>query len=269
MTDLWQTYILGLSIMLCMGFITWLYTLSSDDVSIVDSLWSLMFLAGALSYAYSAGGLTAGSILLLVLVATWSVRLSVFLTLRNWGQPEDRRYREIRQNNEPHFGFKSLYIVFSLQAVLAWVISAPLLLALTADLKINALVIAASVLWITGFLIESIADSQLYRFKSNPENSGKVLDTGVWRYSRHPNYFGECLVWWAFYLFALAAGAWWTIFSPLLMTLLLLKVSGVSLMEKDITERRDGYREYIARTNAFIPWKPANRPGFIQRGHES
>ena len=159
--------------------------------------------------------------------------------------------------------------MFSLQAVLAWVISAPLLLALTADLKINALVIAACVLWIIGFMIESIADSQLYRFKSNPENSGKVLDTGVWRYSRHPNYFGECLVWWAFYLFALAAGAWWTIFSPLLMTLLLLKVSGVSLMEKDITERRDGYREYIARTNAFIPWKPANKPGFVQRGHES
>jgi steroid 5-alpha reductase family enzyme len=103
-----------------------------------------------------------------------------------------------------------------------------------------------------------LADVQLSRFKANPSNKGKVLNTGVWRYSRHPNYFGECCVWWGFYLFALAGGAWWAIISPLLMTLLLLKVSGVSLLESTITERRPAYADYILSTNSFIPGVPKN-----------
>ena len=127
----------------------------------------------------------------------------------------------------------------------------------------------ACLLWLAGFLVETIADNQLYHFKSNSDNRGKVLRSGLWKYSRHPNYFGECLVWWAFYLFALSVGAWWTIFSPLLMTLLLLKVSGVSLMEKDITERRPQYRDDVENTSAFIPWKPRNSKIYIHRGHES
>ncbi len=269
MNELWSPALLGLSIMLAMGFVTWLYSLYHDDVSIVDSLWSLMFLAGAVSYSFSMANLSAANVLLLFLVTVWSLRLSVFLTLRNWGRPEDRRYRKIRQNNEPYFRYKSLYIVFGLQALLAWIISAPLLTALTTEFPINTLVVLATLLWTTGFLIESIADSQLYRFLANEENSGKVLNTGLWRYSRHPNYFGEFLIWWAFYLFAVASGAWWTIFSPLLMTLLLLKVSGVTLMEKDINERRAGYREYIASTNAFFPWKPKQNAAYLQRGHQS
>jgi steroid 5-alpha reductase family enzyme len=269
MTELWSHALLGLSIMLAMGFITWLYSLYHEDVSIVDSLWSLMFLAGAISYSLSAAKLSAANVLLLTLVTVWSLRLSVFLTVRNWGQPEDRRYREIRQNNEPYFRFKSLYIVFGLQALLAWIISAPLLAALTSEFPINTVVILATLLWTAGFLIESIADNQLYRFKASKENSGKVLNTGLWRYSRHPNYFGEFLIWWAFYLFAVASGAWWTVFSPLLMSLLLLKVSGVTLMEKDINERRADYRQYIASTSAFIPWKPKQSVSYMQRGHQS
>lgn len=264
MNDLWPISLTALCVMLGMGFITWLYSLYRNDVSIVDSLWSLMFLAGAITYALFADDLSAGKVLLLILVAAWSLRLSVFLTLRNWGQPEDRRYQEIRHNNEPNFKYKSLYIVFGLQAVLAWVISAPLLIALTSELTVNIVVILAALIWVCGFLIESIADSQLYQFKSNAENNGKVLNTGLWRYSRHPNYFGECLVWWSFYLFAFSVGAWWMIYSPLLMTLLLLKVSGVSLMEKDISERRAGYRDYVAGTNAFIPWKPKDSASYSQ-----
>ena len=127
----------------------------------------------------------------------------------------------------------------------------------------------ATGLWATGFLYESIADLQLYRFKSNSANSGKVLDSGLWAYSRHPNYFGECLIWWAYFLFALSAGAWWTVFSPILMTLLLLKVSGVSLMEKGITERREDYRRYIETTNAFVPGRPRRGSVYIERGQQS
>lgn len=256
MNEFWILWSGGLAVMLGLGFVTWLYSLVNDDVSIVDSLWSLMFLAGALYYASSADTLSPTAILMLVMVSLWSLRLALFLTLRNWGEPEDRRYREIRANNEPHFRFKSLYIVFGLQALLAWIISVPLLPVAVTSADIGVIQILALCLWLSGFLIESIADLQLYRFKSNPDNTGKVLDSGLWRYSRHPNYFGETLVWWGYYLLAVSVGAWWSVFAPLLMTFLLLKVSGVSLMEKDISGRRAAYRDYIESTNAFIPGKP-------------
>jgi steroid 5-alpha reductase family enzyme len=202
----------------------------------------------------------------MVLISVWAIRLSAFLTIRNWGKEEDRRYQEIRANNEPHFGIKSLYIIFGLQGLLAWIISIPLLFALSADTDLGVIELIACVIWFVGLLFESIADYQLYRFKSDTENRGKVLDTGLWAYSRHPNYFGEFLIWWAYFLFAMSSGAWWTIFSPLLMTVLLLKVSGVSLMEKGITERRAEYRRYIASTNAFIPGKPHRKEAYLEGG---
>lgn len=269
MTTIWQTAFYGLGIMLLMGFVTWIYSLQRRDVSMVDSLWSLMFLAAALTYAISLNNITDRNILLLVMVSAWAIRLSVFLTIRNHGKEEDRRYREIRANNQPNFNIKSLYLIFGLQAGLAWIISLPLLFAFSSDAAISAIEIFAVALWFTGFIFESVADQQLYRFKSNANNIGKVLNTGLWAYSRHPNYFGECLVWWAYFLFAVSSGAWWTVFSPLLMTLLLLKVSGVSLMEKDITERRNGYRQYIETTNAFIPGKPAQKKQFLHGGQQS
>jgi steroid 5-alpha reductase family enzyme len=114
----------------------------------------------------------------------------------------------------------------------------------------------AIALWAIGFFFEAVGDAQLSRFKSNPENKGKVLQSGVWRYTRHPNYFGDSAQWWAFYLIAAAAGGWWTIFSPILMTLLLVRVSGVALLEKSLKDKKPGYAEYMERTNAFIPWFP-------------
>lgn len=269
MNEIWSSGFYGLAIMLVMGLVTWLYSLYRKDVSIVDSLWSLMFLAAAISYVIAADNYTQHSLLLLTLISLWALRLSVFLSIRNWGQEEDRRYREIRANNEPHFNLKSLYIIFGLQAGLAWIISIPLLFALSSKASLGVIELAAAGLWLLGFIFESVADLQLYRFKSNPDNSGKVLNTGLWAYSRHPNYFGEFLIWWAFFLFALSTGAWWTVFSPVLMTLLLLKVSGVSLMEQDITERRAGYREYIESTNAFFPGKPKHNPVYLERGQQS
>ncbi len=269
MNEIWLTGFYGLGVMLAMGFITWLYSLYRNDVSIVDSLWSLMFLAGAITYAIFADNLTERNILLLVLISVWAIRLSVFLTVRNWGKEEDRRYQEIRANNQPYFNIKSLYIIFGLQAGLAWIISIPLLFALSAEAGIGLLELIAIAIWVVGFVFESVADLQLYRFKSNPQNNGKVLDTGLWAYSRHPNYFGEFLIWWAYFMFALSAGAWWTVFAPLLMTLLLLKVSGVSLMEKDITGRRADYRRYIATTNAFIPGKPRRNSVYLEGGQQS
>ena len=269
MNALWIDALYVLVIMLAMGIVTWLYSLYRKNVNIVDSLWSLMFLAGAVTYTIVAGDFTERNILLLVLVTIWSLRLSFFLAMRNWGEEEDRRYRDIRANNEPWFNLKSLYIIFGLQALLAWIISIPLLYALASTAEIGLIEISATAIWLIGFLYEATADQQLYRFKSNPDNKGKVLDRGLWAYSRHPNYFGEFLIWWAYFLFALSSGAWWTVFSPILMTLLLLKVSGVSLMEQGITERRAGYREYIESTNAFFPGKPKRNPVYLEGGQQS
>ena len=256
----------GLGVMLLMGLVTWIYSLVHKDVSIVDSLWSLMFMAAAFVYAFSFENLTNRNIVLLILISLWALRLSIFLTIRNWGKEEDRRYQEIRANNEPNFNFKSIYIIFGLQALLAWIISTPFLLAFASDIEFGVIEFVAILLWLTGFAFESVADYQLYRFKSNAANKGNVLRSGLWAYSRHPNYFGECLIWWGFYLFALSSGAWWTIFAPLLMTILLLKVSGVSLMEKGITERRNEYRDYIETTNAFIPGKSGHERITAERG---
>lgn len=234
----------------------WLVSLVRNDVSIVDSLWSLMFLLSAAVYALIAENSGPREVLVLALTGLWAVRLSAYITWRNHGEPEDYRYQEIRRNNEPGFRFKSLYIVFVLQALLAWVISLPLLAAISGASGPGPLDYAGIALWATGMCFEAIGDIQLSRFKSNPANRGKVLDSGLWRFSRHPNYFGNFAIWWGFYLVALSAGGWWTIISPLLMTFLLLKVSGVALLEKDISGRRPAYRDYIRRTNAFFPGPP-------------
>ena len=230
----------------------WLASVVKRDVSIVDSLWSLFFLAGAVAYAVVAGTSDRG-LLLLALVTVWALRLSGYLTWRNWGEPEDRRYQAIRARNEPGFTWKSFYLVFLLQAVLALIIAMPLFAGLAAPGAFNALDAMGVTLWVIGFVFEVVADVQLARFKADPANASRVLDSGLWRYTRHPNYFGETVLWWGFYLIAAAGGAWWTVFAPLLMTVLLIRVSGVTLLEQDIAERRPAYRDYVLSTNAFIP----------------
>lgn len=254
----WVAYLWSGAALLLVAVVFWLISLWRNDVSIVDSLWSLMFLLVALVYAAMSSMTGPREVLILVLVTLWALRLSVYITWRNHGQPEDYRYQEIRANNEPGFRFKSLYIVFILQAVLAWVISLPLAGAISGQSDIGFLDYAGVALFLVGLFFESIGDLQLSRFRKEPGNAGKVLDTGLWRYTRHPNYFGNFTLWWGFYLLALSAGAWWTVVSPLLMTFLLLKVSGVAMLEKDIGTRRPRYEQYIRRTNAFFPGLPRN-----------
>ena len=242
------------------AFLCWLASLPQRDVSIVDRAWSLLFVSAALCYAWFSHGTAARMVLTLVPLLLWALRLALHITVRNWGHGEDRRYQQIRRNYDPGFAFKSLYIVFGLQSILAWIISLPLLAALAAQRPPGWQELPGLALWLAGFLIETIADEQLRRFRADPANRGAVMDRGLWRYSRHPNYFGECCLWWGFYLLALAAGAWWTIVSPLLMTVLLLRVSGVTLLERDIGERRPAYRDYVARTSAFVLRPPQVAP---------
>lgn len=252
----WSIYSYSLVAIGLFALLGWIISLMRDNVTHVDSMWSLFFVLAAFTSALFVYEGNMRVYLVLTLVTLWAVRLCAYLTWRNWGPHEDHRYAEIRRNNEPHFWLKSAYIVFGLQALLAWIISISLYGAIDSNTPINLLDYLGLSLFLFGFFWEAIADWQLTQFKNNPKNKGKVLNTGLWQFSRHPNYFGECCIWWGFYLFALAGGAWWAIISPILMTLLLLKVSGVSLLEKDISERRPAYVEYIKNTNSFIPGSP-------------
>ena len=252
----WSIYTSMLLAVMVVMTLAWLVSLLRNDVSLVDGFWSVMFLIITAGYFWLSEARDARSVLILSLVTLWSLRLSIYITVRNHGLPEDHRYQEIRRNNAPGFRFKSLYIVFGLQGLLAWLIAMPLAAAMGGNTPLGLLDLAGVVLWTTGMLFESLGDAQLARFKRDPGNQGKVLDHGLWRYTRHPNYFGEFTLWWGFFLIAMAAGGWWTVLSPLLMSILLLKVSGVSLLEKDIGTRRPAYAEYIARTNAFFPGPP-------------
>lgn len=248
-------YVYCLYAILAFALCGWLVSLATDKHSHVDSMWGLFMLIAATTTALFQTDVSPRGWLVLVLTAVWALRLSAFITWRNWGH-EDYRYETIRRNNEPYFWFKSLYIVFVLQAVLAWLVAYPLYSSLRHSTAWSLLDALALIVWLTGFYWEVVADVQLAKFKSAPENAGRVLNRGLWRYSRHPNYFGECLVWWGFALFAFAAGDFAAVLSAGLMTLLLLKVSGVALLEKTITERRPEYAQYIASTNAFIPGIP-------------
>ncbi len=250
--SVWLAALPGLAVL---ALAAWLASLARRDVSIVDSVWALFFVAAASAYA-AAGTIDARALVVFAVLLLWALRLSVYLTWRNWGEPEDRRYQAIRRRNEPGFALKSLYLVFGLQALLAWVVSLALVPAFVSAAPLGWLDALALLVWSAGFAVETAADAQLARFKADPANAGRVLDHGLWRYSRHPNYFGECLLWWGFWLFACAAGGWWSVLSPLLMTVLLLRVSGVTLLEHDIAERRPAYREYIERTSAFVPLPP-------------
>jgi len=231
----------------------WLASLIKNDVSIADSLWPLFILLAAASYAIAAPHTGPRTVVVLSLIAVWALRLAAHITWRSWGEPEDRRYKAMRARNEPHFRWKSLVLVFGLQAMLAWVVSLAALAVVINPQPWIWIDTLGVCMFLFGVLFEAVADLQLARFKADPAHRGQIMDRGLWRISRHPNYFGEFCVWWGLYLIALSTQAWWAIASPVLMTVLLLKVSGVPLLEHDIAERRPGYREYIARTNAFFP----------------
>jgi steroid 5-alpha reductase family enzyme len=243
----------ALPVLVAAATVTWVLSLPLRNVSIVDSLWSLMIFAAGVIYGLGADPRAPRLAFLLWLAIIWAFRLSLFITARNMGHAEGRRHQEIRARHAPGFAWKSLYLVFWRQALFAWIVSLPLLGALSSLAPVNALDYAGIALWCVGMLLEAVADWQLARFRRDPANAGKVLERGLWRYTRHPNYFGEFCVWWGFYLVALAAGAWWALPGPLLISVLLLRVSGVTLLEKDIGTRRPPYADYVLKTNAFFP----------------
>jgi steroid 5-alpha reductase family enzyme len=249
---------LGLIILGLMTLL-WLVSLALKNSSIVDIFWGTGFVITTWAvFLLAPEGFATRKLLLSILVTIWGLRLSIYILTRNRGKPEDFRYQVWRKAAGASWWWRSFFKVFFLQGVLMWVISAPLLAAQINPKpdQLTWLDVLAVVVWLVGFFFETVGDWQLARFKADPAHKGKVLRTGVWRYTRHPNYFGDATQWWAYYLIALAAGGWWTIFSPLIMTILLLRVSGVSLLEKTLKVEKPGYKEYVETTSEFIPWFP-------------
>ena len=248
----------------------WLVSLVIEDISIVDYFWSLMLLGSAATYAYQVGfenSLTTVNLVLLTMVTLWALRLSGFLVLRGRNRGEERRYKAMRKRLSPNFAVKSLFKIFLLRAFLIWMLSSLFAVALSSasTLSWNNWHTAGAALWMSGFLLQTLADLQLYRFNQLVVRKSETLTNGLWRYSRHPNYFGECCVWCGWVLFAVPAASAatlpWLLLAPMIMIALLIKLSGIRHMERGITERRPDYRQYMETTSAFIPWKPAQKVG--------
>lgn len=239
-------------------FSLWLLSLHKKDASIIDAYWGPGFLlVTAVAAAVNSTGYRPRQLLVLVALGCWGLRLGLHLLQRNRAHGEDRRYQAMRASIGPKFWWVSLFSVFLLQATLQLFIAWPLLAAVHAPgPELGFWDLGAVVIFAIGWGLEAIADRQLARFLADPTRRGQVLDTGLWRYSRHPNYFGDALLWWGLGAFGLAVGQVWSLLGPAVMTFLLLKVSGVSLLEKTITQRRPEYEAYRRRTSAFVPWPP-------------
>jgi steroid 5-alpha reductase family enzyme len=254
-----QIYLLALEAILSLMFVLWIASIIIKNVSIVDLFWGLGFVGVCIIYFLKADGLEIRKVLLLVMVAIWGLRLSIYLAWRNIGKGEDPRYQKFRKDyGEQRYWWVSFFQTFLLQGILMWLISAPLLGAQYYNVG-NALSIIdllGIIIWAIGIIFEAGGDFQLARFKVNPANKGKVLNKGLWRYTRHPNYFGDSAVWVGYALMSISAGSYLSVLGSVLMIALIIKVSGVALLEKSLNETKAGYKDYIEKTSAFIPWFP-------------
>jgi steroid 5-alpha reductase family enzyme len=253
-----QIYLLALVIILSMMTVLWIVSVFIKNVSIVDLFWGVGFVVAGVVYFLKTEGDQPRKILMMSLVAIWGLRLSIYLAWRNLGKGEDFRYRKFRADwGEHRYWWISFFQTFLLQGILMWLISAPLLGAqFYAGSSLFIFDFIGLALWILGFLFETGGDFQLARFKSNPANKGKVLDTGFWHYTRHPNYFGDAAVWTGYGFICLSAGSYLPLLGCTLMIAMIIKVSGVALLEKTLKETKPEYKAYIEKTNAFIPWFP-------------
>ena len=244
---------------------TWIISLYLDRVSVANYSAPLMVLAAVLSYANSLGVSNPVSVALILMVAIWALRLSVFLIARDRNQPEDRRYRMLRRRFSPHFTLKSSFIIFLPMAIASWFLSWLFAIVMTTSTSIDGEAAVhwtyyhtvAVALWLAGLVIEAVADKQLYDFNRQVVRQQYTLDQGLWRYCRHPNYFGEWIMWLAWFVFAMPSENALIVLAPMMITWLLLKGTGISLMEKDVSQRRPDYDAYQRSTSAFFPAPPS------------
>jgi steroid 5-alpha reductase family enzyme len=238
---------------------TWVVSVRLKNASIVDIVWGAGFVLVAwVSYALG-DGVASRKMLLAWMVTLWGGRLAVYLFIRNHGKGEDPRYVAMRKRRGDKFAVQSLWLVFGLQGVLMWIVSLPVQVGSVADqpTSLGPVEIVGVILYTVGIYFESTGDFQLSQFKAEPANAGQVMDQGLWRYTRHPNYFGDFCVWWGIWIVAAATGVGiYAVVGPIVMTFFLLRVSGVAMLERSIGKRRPGYDEYMRKTNAFFPAPP-------------
>lgn len=251
--------LVGLGAILTVLTLVWMLSVKRRDASIADICWGLGFVLLAWLDVLLSPALTPRSWLVATLMTLWGARLSQHIFRRHRGKGEDPRYRSMRALHGRAFWWRSLFTVFWLQGAILWFVALPLLVAVrtTQPAALTAVDGLGILLFAVGFGFEVVGDYQLERFRTEPSNRGAVLESGLWRYTRHPNYFGDATMWWGMYAAAvLTPGGWLTVLSPSLMTLLLMRVSGVTLLEDGLKASKPGYRAYIARTPAFFPWFP-------------
>jgi len=240
---------------------TWIVSLVVKNASIVDVVWGLGFVLVAWAVRIRVDGNSGRQWLLVAMATLWGLRLAAHLFIRNHGKGEDYRYRAMRKRWGPRFPLISLATVFTLQGVLMWIVSLPVQLGqVRRTPNVGVLAWLGIAVWIVGLFFETVGDAQLVKFKRDPANAGVVMDRGLWRYTRHPNYFGDACVWWGIALVAAeTAVGRWGLLGAAVMTVLLRRVSGVTLLEKSLLKRRAGYEAYVAATSPFIPMPPKRR----------
>ena len=253
-----QLMLFNAGLVVCAMLAVWLISLLRRDVSIVDIVWGLGFVAIAwLTYSLAEGGHRASW--LAGLTTVWGLRLAGYLAWRNLGKPEDYRYRAMREKHGPMFPISSLLYVFGIQGVAMWLVSLPIQngMAGAGSQRMTTLSWVGVLVWLVGFLFEAVGDLQLARFKADESNRGKVLNRGLWRYTRHPNYFGDFLVWWGLFLVSIGSPIdLWTVISPLAMSFFLVRVTGVALLDRNLSGRSAEYMDYMQTTSSFFPLPP-------------
>lgn len=237
---------------------TWIISVMITNASIVDIVWGAGFAITSWVLALTVDGNSGRQLLLAIMVGVWGMRLALYLARRNIGHGEDWRYKAMRKKAGKSFPIRSLVTVFGLQGVLMWVVSLPVQFGNGDDSPgVGPVAVIGIMVWLVGLSFEAIGDAQLARFKRDPQNAGKVMDKGLWSLTRHPNYFGDALLWWGIGIVGAETGSGLIGFiGPVVMTFFLLRISGVPMLERSLHKRREGYAEYVARTSGFIPRPP-------------
>ena len=254
-----EIYLSGLVVIMLAMTILWITSLIIKDASIVDIFWGAGFVIAGLTYFVLTDGFETRKAIITIMVTLWGLRLTLHLGKRNIGKPEDYRYQNWRKQFGKKWWWLSYFRVFVLQGVILWLVSIPIIQAQYHTTPDNLTIFdyLGIIVWGIGLFFEAVGDWQLTRFKANPDNKGKVLNIGLWRYTRHPNYFGDAMIWWGVFLVALSTQAGFlTILAPLFMNFLLLRVSGVAMLERSLKKNKPEYAEYVEKTSAFIPMPP-------------
>ena len=257
---MWEIYGYTAATIYLIASLLWIVSVRVKDASIIDLFWGLFFVAAAwVLLTIEVRHAQPKHLLLVLLVTLWGFRLAYHLTVRNLGHGEDRRYQLWRAHGGPHWWLKSYYRVYLLQATIALVVATPIVACFVAPSRFLWINWLGAFICVAGLAIEVTADIQLQRFKAEPDSAGRVMDRGLWHYSRHPNYFGDAMMWWGLGLLALSASTWWSLIGPAVMTLVFLNVSN-AVIERGLKQRRPEYERYIARTSAFLLRPPRDVP---------